>query len=310
MYLAGIDGGGSKTKCIIGNEKGEILAEGNGGPADYGQSGLEITKASIVQALTEAVNKLNIKISDLDFSLLGLSNADQEQDFVVLEKLCKEIFNNVPFKVMNDTWIGLKAGNPEYWGIVCIFGTGGALAGRTKDGKKEIQLRNIDFEYGSRGGGVEIVKLAFHYAFRADEQTGLKTRLVTEIPLLLGLNNMEEVTAYLRINGARTFKCLEITILVCRLANEEDIICQNILIELGTEIGKMAGGLIKRLELEKEEVPVILIGSVFCKSESPLLLDSYTMELHRAAPFAKIIISKDEPVIGAYKLALEYIKSK
>ena len=46
MIIVGFDGGGTKTKCVIGNEKGEILGEGSGGIGNYDTSSVEIAKTS------------------------------------------------------------------------------------------------------------------------------------------------------------------------------------------------------------------------------------------------------------------------
>ena len=35
MYVMGVDGGGTKTKCYVGNTGGEVLGRGLGGPANY-----------------------------------------------------------------------------------------------------------------------------------------------------------------------------------------------------------------------------------------------------------------------------------
>ena len=34
-YYFGVDGGGTKTHCYIGNEEGEMISEGFGGRANY-----------------------------------------------------------------------------------------------------------------------------------------------------------------------------------------------------------------------------------------------------------------------------------
>ncbi|MEG1828323.1 MAG: BadF/BadG/BcrA/BcrD ATPase family protein [Cellulosilyticaceae bacterium] len=155
MYFLGIDGGGSKTHCIIGDEKGNIFTEGFGGPANYQTIGLEKTHISIMTAVHRALDKLNLKIEDIGYAVLGLAGADTAEDISALEQICKEIFKETSFKILNECWITLRTGNAENWGVVSICGIAHWTMGRNKEGDQS-ELRNMDYELGNRGGGREI----------------------------------------------------------------------------------------------------------------------------------------------------------
>ena len=55
--------------------------------------------------------------------------------------------------------------------------------------------------------------------------------------------------------------------------------------------------------MEKEQVPVVLIGSLF-HTKDPLLLDPFMEAVHTAAPAAYPVLSTSKPVIGAVRMAL------
>lgn len=156
LYIIGIDGGGTKTHCVIGDKNGNILAEGFGGPANHQVVGIETAGKSIEYAIREACNQLEDKITyddilkKTDRIILGLAGADQPSDFEKLNRLCKSLFGNVPFTVYNDTWIGLRSGSEENYGVISICGTGAAHAGCDKTGNRLI-LRNIDYLTGNIG---------------------------------------------------------------------------------------------------------------------------------------------------------------
>lgn len=303
VYLAGIDGGGTKTECVIGDERGNILSRGISTPSNYQVVGIEAAKFSIQNALNEALENIRITVDEIDYAYLGLAGADLKEDFEILNNICSEIFGKVPFKIVNDSWIGLRAGNDENWGIVTICGTGANTAGRTKDGR-ELILRGMSYELGNWGGGIDIAKDALYYAFRSEEGTGLKTALEDELPKVLGFKYMKDIVKIIRDKKYDMEKINIIPELVFELASRGDCVCQRILIDMGHALGEMAGGVIKKLGMEKIEVPVTLVGSVF-KGRNPLLIDEYTTTVHRVAPLAKISKSKREPVIGAYYLALD-----
>ncbi|MGL4344753.1 MAG: BadF/BadG/BcrA/BcrD ATPase family protein [Cellulosilyticaceae bacterium] len=306
MYLLGIDGGGTKTHCIIGDEEGNIYAEGFGGPSNYQVAGIETTQNSITTAIGRALGKLNITISDITYVSLGLAGADYEEDFVILGDMCKEIFKEVPFEIVNDCWIGLRAGSESGWGIVSICGTGHGTMGKGPDGNK-VELRNMDYTLGNRGGGGELIREALHHTFRADEGIGPATRLQQEIPKVVGLETMTEVDNLIRNTDLDSEALYQIPVIVSELAKNEDEVAQEVMISMGKALGQTAAGVIRRLGIQKEEVPVILVGSVFA-GDNPLLIDSYRLEVHKVAPKAVFKVLDKKPVLGAYYLALDYIK--
>jgi N-acetylglucosamine kinase-like BadF-type ATPase len=306
-YIAGIDGGASKTHCVIGDAEGNTFAEGFASGSSYHVTGLEAAKEAIESALSDAAGKIGIRSADIRRTVLGLASADLPSDFTALQGICESIFPQGGFTVLNDTWIGLRAGIPENWGIVTVCGTGGACAGRNRKGA-EVRLRNLSYRLGNRGGGADIVTMALHYAFRSNEGTGRKTALEEELPKVVGLNGMEDIIETATSMKVGPEDIYAIPVLVGRLALQGDAVCQDILLEIGHELGEIAGGVVKRLGMEKERFRATLIGSVF-NSECPLLIDAYTTALHRAAPYAMISPAGQAPAFGAYCLACEAHKS-
>lgn len=303
-YFAGIDGGATKTQCLIGDEEGNVLASGFAGPANYQVVGQEGTKASLETAFQQALSEAKLGVDQISYALLGLAGADMEQDFEVLNQVCRGILGTVPFKVVNDCWIGLKAGNPANWGVVTVCGTGANAAGRTQDGR-EIILRGMGYELGNWGGGMDLVRDALHWAFRSEEETARKTLLTEEIPKLLGKETMAEIVDIVRSQQVDPEILFSIPLIVFDLAAKGDVVCQEILIKMGRTLGEMAGGIIYRLGIKDMEVPITLVGSIF-KSTNPLLVEEYSTTVHRVAPRARIQIADAAPAYGAYLMAQQH----
>jgi len=304
MYIAGIDGGATKTECIIGDEKGNILSKGIGSASNYQVVGQEYAKEAIKISLESACSNAGIYLKDIDYAVLGLAGADMEEDFKILQNICKEILGDIPFEIKNDTWIALRAGSNKYWGVVTICGTGSSAAGRTKDGK-EVILRNLSYEYGNIDGGYEIALTALHYAFRSEELTFNKTKLEEEIPKIFKVNNIDDLVSLLRNFKYDRKQFNLIPPVVFKLASEGDYVCQKILIDMGHNLGMIASGVLKKLGICNLDVPIVLGGSVFLKGTNPILIDEFKTTVHSVAP--KAIISKItvDPAIGAYYLALD-----
>jgi N-acetylglucosamine kinase-like BadF-type ATPase len=55
-YVLGIDGGGSKTICILMNHQGEVINRGEAGASNYQIIGVEAAITSIQTAIIAALN--------------------------------------------------------------------------------------------------------------------------------------------------------------------------------------------------------------------------------------------------------------
>jgi N-acetylglucosamine kinase-like BadF-type ATPase len=305
MWVLGLDAGGTKTHSIITNEKGEIIAEGFGGSANYQTCGVDKTKESLEHSINETLNHAGLKLKDIHRGLFGMAGADEEVDFSVLNPLVQSIMGNIPVEIVNDTWIGLRSGVEDNFGVVSVCGTGAAHAGRNRRGKSLI-LRNLDYELGNLGGGGDLVQNALHYAFRSEEKTFIKTCLEEDIKSILHVDTMDKVCDIIRREEMTSEHQYKIPIAVIRAAKEQDTVAKMLVEDMGYSLGQFACGLIKRLDLYTEKVPMVLIGSLF-NTREPLLIDSYMRAVHEAAPLAYPVFPAKSPAMGAIGLLLDGI---
>lgn len=314
MYVLGIDAGGTKTHAAIGDAEGHILAEGFGGAANYQCCGIEVTRMSLEKSIEEALKNINdsldgdaplVTMSDIKYAVLGMSGADEEEDMVVLNRLAGELLGSVPFEVMHDAWIGLRAAVTDNIGIVSICGTGAGHVGRNGRGEQD-HLRNLDYSTGNYGGGGQLVEDALHRAFRSEEGTGSRTSLETVLPAIFGVSDMQGICKIIRHDEMTKQQRYQIPIAVFDEAGKGDVVCRSMLDYMGQQEGEYAAGLIRRLHMEQESVPMVLIGSLF-RTENPILVDAYMRAVHVCAPAAYPVILKEAPVMGAVKLAADHV---
>ena len=190
----------------------------------------------------------------------------------------------------------------EPFGVVSICGTGAGHAGRNRQGD-ELTLRNLDYRLGNYGGGGDLVEKALHYAFRSDEGTYEKSALEAAVPPIFGVSTMEDVCRLLKQNPLSDKERYQLPITVFQLANSGDSVCRMLIQDLGHEEGLYAAAVIRRLHMENEQVPVVLIGSLF-HSDDPLLLDPFMEAVRSAAPAAYPVLPTRKPVTGAVRMAL------
>ncbi len=307
-YVCAIDGGGTKTDCILCDDSGNILGWSRGGSANYQLAGMEAVKATIASVIREALNMAGLVLDDISYAFMGMAGADSDKDHMLLSSSMGDIFGKVPYEITNDCWIALSGGAPDGWGAVSVCGTGNNAAIKDEKGNRYI-LRALQYEFGNYGGGNELIREALHYAFRSDEGTGMATRLETRIPQLLHVADMQSVCDDMYANGIDYDKMSGIVKLVFELANEGDAACQEILIKMGRIVGEMLGGFIERVGLHKSHIPIVLAGSLYNKAESMLLRDSLILTIRKKVPDFTIILFRDPPVIGSAYEALKRINA-
>jgi len=305
-YVAGVDGGGSKTRFVIADEAGKVMADISNGSSNHQMIGIIETERVLRSLYEEAIEIAGISDEEIEVVYLGLAGADMESDFEILERMLSRIFKKTKTVLANDTWPILRSGTPGKWGAAVICGTGANAAAVNPVGEHKI-LRALGYSAGGAGGGYEMAMTALHWAFRSDEGTTEKSMLTEALPNVLGLSNMNEVLK--KIYPEFLLESTELALvasLVFELANQGDSICQKILIEAGTELGEMLGGLLRKLGMENLEVPVVFGGSVM-GGNNPLMRDQLKTTVHRVAPYADFLFPRLVPAGGAVLLALEEI---
>lgn len=306
MYVLGLDVGGTKTHAAVANLSGQITSEGFGGQGNHQTCGIDTASASMHSAINAALEQAGLTMQDIVYAVLGIAGADGPEDYEILTPAVTEIMSGIPFTIVHDSWIGLRAASEDYVGVVSICGTGAGHSGRNRRGE-ELTLRNLDYITGNMGGGSEIMEKALHYAFRSEEGTWEKSLLEDAIPGIFGVRNMEEVYHILRREEMTPEQEYQIPIITFQVATQGDTVAQSIITQMGYEEGRYGAAILKRLDMCDYPVPIVLIGSLF-RTKEPLLIDSYMKAIHKVAPKAYAVVLDEAPVMGAVKLAIDAVK--
>src|SRR5439155_25167823 len=129
----GIDGGGSKTSCLIGNET-ELLGTGSGGPSNVVRVGEARTRESLQAAIKQACASANLPPKEIQRTCVGVAGAARQAISTVLRRLLSEMVAG-EIEVVGDTVITLQAAFSDGPGAIVIAGTGSVAYGRAHDGK-------------------------------------------------------------------------------------------------------------------------------------------------------------------------------
>ncbi len=303
-YLIGIDGGSSKTKGLLSDHTGRILAEYTTSGSNYHSIGRKATYQILESVIHNLLKAASLKKDQLGFAMLALSGADLPLDFKILNEVAAECLPGACYEVTNDVWAIMRSGLHQPWGAVIICGTGSNAGVTRPDGHRFI-LRSLSYEVGGYGGGHDMAIEALHYMFRADELTYKPTLLTTRLPMLFGYDNPLDLLGRLfPVDQLSLEEYNRIPPLVFELANEGDEVCLEILKQMGRTQGQLFNGVIRQSGIKGIPVPVVIGGSLF-NGSNPTFADAMLLEIHTLLPEAYFVKSPYPPAAGALLLALD-----
>ncbi|MHB8108112.1 MAG: N-acetylglucosamine kinase [Candidatus Cryosericum sp.] len=310
MYYLGVDGGTTRTKAVICDEDGHVLGSGEGAASNYQIVGLNAAMTGVDDAVRASLAAAGLSLSQVTQAVFGLSGMDLPMNREELEAGLTRTFPGLSLRLVNDTWIMLKAGSDKGWGIAIVCGGGANACASGHDGSW-VTLRGLGYDSGLRGGGLDILRDVLHVAFLSHDGTGPKSTLeqvvleVTGAPdyetlQLLFLEAMQDMAGH----GDLLQRSLAVIPRVFEGATADDEPCKNILRLQAESLAEGITGLIHKMGFEQEPVDVVLGGSVF-KGTNPLLIDRLTLIVHESAPLAHLATPHLDPVLGACVMALE-----
>lgn len=297
-YHLGLDGGNSKTHALIVDQNGCPLGFGESGGSDYLECGIERARLEWEKALRQALETAGIAKSDLLSGCFCLAGADLPEDYELLSREVSALLDPARTVVKNDAIAALRAGLGEYpYGITVVVGAGFNAAGRGKDGN-EIVLIGAGYISGDYGGGRWLARQVVRAIMRAWDGRGPQTALTRPVLETFDVEDELGLVRLFRTDPGIYDRMLDLVPVLFETAYEGDDVAQSLLTMMGGEVGITANVLIRNLELEKEEFPVVLSTGVF-RGKGPLFIDIITATVHKVAPRARLVLPDFIPVVGA-----------
>ena len=235
-YLIGIDGGGTKTKCVLADSNKKILHECSGGPSNFLILGTETVSETLFKLIEECKEKLQISYSEISV-VLGTTGAGRRSDAETLEKAFANYCQSKSiqlksFRVESDARIALEgafSGNP---GSILIAGTGSIMFG--KDAKENIhRVGGFGRYIGDEGSGFAIGKKGLIAASRAFDGRGGKTTLLNLLAEKFKIDTPENLIIEVYRNN---FDIASAAPLVFEAAEQNDPACLKIIEEETDEL--------------------------------------------------------------------------
>lgn len=303
-YFLGMDVGGTKTHCLVADERGLILGFGQGGCGSYEYHGVEPAAQENRDALKAAVQESKLTLADITSVGLGVAGADLPEDFEMLEReIYTPLFGDISRCFKNDSMAALRGGTRADHGIVIVCGTGCVCAGRNYAGE-EARVGGLGPEFGDQCTGIVIGEEGLRTVWRARDGIEAPTLLTQKFVERSGLADVDELFRAI-YRHTLSYDGLEpMARLVFEAALEGDSPAHAILERGGRYLAAMVNAVASNLAMQGDAFEVITAGSVF-KGEAPDLIEAMTMEIRNQCPRAECVPPAYEPVVGALMMAYE-----
>ncbi len=298
MHVLGIDAGGTKTVCMLANERGEIIAEARGGGANL-QSAGELEVEKVLHHVMEAV--LAERDVRPEAICLGMAGADRPDDGDVVRGIMRRIGSTSRTIVVNDALVALVAGAGDNPGVVIVAGTGSIAYAKDASGRA-ARAGGWGYLLGDEGGGFWIGRAALASAVRQYDGRGPATLLTDMVLEQMKLEHPTQLIHEIYYRDLHRHAIAALAALVQRAAEAGDAVANDILARAGTELASAAASVITRLGMRGDVFPTILAGGIF--RGLPSLARDVTTRLSEVAPRSAVRILDVEPAVGAVRLAL------
>ncbi len=308
-WVLGIDGGGTKTVCVLMDDTGQVHCRGEAGASNYQSVGKRAAFFSIQSAIDQAIASIGeVKIEAIG---LGLAGVDRPADiqaahsFVEQLKLCDSLpitWDLQPANVVvcNDALIALVGGLGHAVGIVASAGTGSIVFGRNSKGYTK-RVGGWGYILGDEGSAYYIAIQGMRTALRAYDGRGLPTTLQEHLRQHLGLSSLEDLIEVVYQRGWGVKEIAALAPIVDQAAALGDEVAINIIQDSAQELVKATQTVSEVIFSPTEGFEVVTMGSVW--QGLSLLRQSFEASIVRRSPLAKVIYPQHEPAYGAALLA-------
>jgi N-acetylglucosamine kinase-like BadF-type ATPase len=301
--IIGADGGGSRVRVRLANERGETLGTGEAGTANPHGRGVAAAQNEILLAIQRAFEDGHIPMQIVSAACLGVGGIDRDAERAEWSDwACKAIA--IHASVVNDGEIVVAAGTKENWGIALISGTGSIAWGKSREGAI-VRAGGWGHLLGDEGSAYDLSRQALGAATRSADGRDPSTRLVDAILEEWGLREPSELIPRVYHDEMNPADIASLAPIVVRLAMEGDAAAQQLILNAGKALAQSAITVARKLRFEEKEIPLALTGGLLLNAE--YLRKSLAAELGKTAFRFQPITLVQDPVVGAVRLARIYL---
>lgn len=262
-YILGVDGGGTKTRAVILQDRQECLRAETGG-INYNS----YTKEQIRTHLNELAGKCQKagfapkECMGIGVGAAGISNPEAVS---FLKECLAECGFMCPVSIFGDHEAALRGGLLKEPGILLIAGTGSICFAQNGAGEKK-RVGGYGHLIDDGGSAYAVGRDILRAVVRARDGRKLRTELTEAVFERLGLRTIEDLVGYVYCPETGKKEIAQLATLLTEERIQRDACCREIAQTAAHELCELivpAAQWLKDIEPEKEgNYPVLLAGSV------------------------------------------------
>jgi N-acetylglucosamine kinase-like BadF-type ATPase len=296
-YYLGIDGGGTKTRCVLADET-TVLATAMTGGSNIVRLGERQAREALHAAIHQVCAAARISPDQVRAICIGAAGAARpEIEAKLLNILAEIVPKTIPasIEIVGDTVIALEAAFGAGPGVIAIAGTGSIVYGRDARGRT-ARAGGWGFAISDEGSGHWIGRRSISAIVSARDQ-GLETALTALVLQEWKLKTMDELVEQANSTPPPDFPRL--FPIVLRAADKADAIARHLLADAGAKLANLAAIVVRRLapHAPGDMLPIAITGSVFRQSD--VVREIFCNTLRKNLPGIDVREGLVDPMEGA-----------
>jgi glucosamine kinase len=313
-FYLGIDGGGTKTRCVLGDET-TVLATAMSGGSNIIRLGETQAREAVHAAIRQVCASAKISPDQISAICIGAAGAARPEIAAKVRSVVAELISKksqTKIDVVGDTEIALEAAFGAGPGVIAIAGTGSIVYGRDNKGRT-VRAGGWGFAVSDEGSGHWIGRNAISAILSAHDSAhdsaqdsahdqGRETALTAMIFAAWKVSSIDELVQQANSTPPPDFPRL--FPIVLRADEEGDPIARGLLADAGVKLSNLAAIVIRRLTARTSQdslavgmLPVAMTGSVF--RQSAVVRQVFHDKLRTSFPGVDVRQELADPVEGA-----------
>jgi glucosamine kinase len=297
--VVGVDGGGSRTRVLLSDATGAVLARVEG-PASALQPGYESAAADVIKALIgEALAQAERTETRPAVCVVGVAGAGQERAAQALWSALAQRRVSDDVSVQADAVIAMDDAFGDSAGVLLIAGTGSVAYSKGPDGRME-RCGGWGPNVGDEGSAHWLGRRALSVVTAANDGREPETALTGAILTALELESVDDVIPWAAT--ATPGALAQLAPVVAQVASTGDLRANALISFCVEELALHVRTLARRCFTdERAAIPVALAGGLL--SRGSLVRKRLEQRLKSAVPGATVKNDEVDPVRGAVRRA-------
>lgn len=293
--LLGIDGGGSKTRALLADHHGSVLATGVAGTSNYQVVGFDTATEALRAAITDAFRRAGCDpATPIAAACFGLAGVGRTADRELFMRWLRATNIAQHYAVVGDMDLVLAAGTPESQGLALICGTGSICIGAAPGGRS-ARAGGWGYLLGDEGSGYAIALAALRLATQTADGRAAAQAILQTVLAHWELLEPHELVAYIYRPEVTRAEIAALARPIMALAEAGDGAALRVVNAAADELARLVTTVARQLKLDAP--PLALAGGLLrANSLRQAVVDRVRIKLGAIAYV-------DDPARGAIVLA-------